>query len=426
MIGNQESRKSRKISPTSKDLANSRHKLEEIVDRYFPGKFRILETCLSVKAIELIDGVSLPFALILVANPGSGKSTILYTVESIGNCYSTKNFTSKSFVSHMANTSEEELKEIDLLPKIKNKTLITSELAPIFSGKDDFLKETLGVLTSVLDGKGYSSESGSKGHRGYDEDIFFTWIGAVVEISTRVWNLIGFMGPKMYFLRIDEDSSSLKEKREKILRNINGKKYAEKQEDIAKETNNLWSLVKKHLMQNNGKIIWDESKDNHDALDKIVMMAQIVGCLRAYLPTNSTEGTSGSNYGYEKPIVEDAERASHAFYNLARGHAVLYGRNYITDEDLKVVIDVALSSASRERTEMLKLLIKNDGFLTSNEIVQNLKVSLSTALRKCKELEMLGLVDGTTFPSTTKPSNGIKLKEEFEWLTSEEFSKYNM
>ncbi len=419
-------RKSRKISSTNSDLVNSRHKLQEIVEKYFPGKFRTLETCLSVKAIELIDGVSLPFALILLANPGSGKSTILYTIETLGNCYVTKNFTPKAFVSHMANTSEENLKEIDLLPKIKNKTLITSELAPIFGGKDDLLKETLGVLTSILDGKGYSSESGSKGHRGYDEDIFFTWIGAVVEISSRVWNLIGFMGPKMYFLRIDEDSSSLEEKRQKILKNINGKKYAEKQKEIAIETNNLWSLVKKHPIQNNGKIVWDESKDDLDTLDKIVIMAQVVGCLRAYLPTNNTEGTSGSNYGYEKPIVEDAERASHAFYNLARGHAVYSGRNYITGDDLNVVIDVALSSASRDRVELLKLLIKNDGILTSNEIEINLKVTLSTVLRKCKELEMLGLVEGTTFPSVTKPTNAIKLKEEFGWLISEEFSKYNI
>ena len=123
MIGNQESRKSRKIASTNSDLVNSRCKLQEIVEKYFPSKFKILETCLSVKAIELIDGVSLPFALILLANPGSGKSTILYTVETLGNCYVTKNFTSKSFVSHMANTSEKELKEIDLPPKIKNKIL---------------------------------------------------------------------------------------------------------------------------------------------------------------------------------------------------------------------------------------------------------------------------------------------------------------
>ena len=165
MARNPNPRKSRKIpSEFSEDLLRSKHDLEQIVERYFPGKYKSLEVCLSVKAIELIEGITLPFCLILIANPGSAKSTILYILESLGNCYKTKNFTAKAFVSHMANTGEEELRKIDLLPKIKNKTLITSELAPLFGGRDDNLKETLGILTSILDGKGYSSESGAKGH----------------------------------------------------------------------------------------------------------------------------------------------------------------------------------------------------------------------------------------------------------------------
>lgn len=409
-------RKSRKTSSETSDLVNSRHELQEITEKHFPGKFRALETCLSVKALELIEGMTLPFALILLANPGSGKSTILYIVESLENCHVTKNFTSKAFVSHMANVTEDDLKKIDLLPKIKNKTLITSELAPIFGAKDDKLKETLGILTSILDGKGYSSESGSKGHRGYDENVFFTWIGAVVEISSRVWNLIGFMGPKMYFLRLAEDSSSLKEKQEKILKNINGKKYEDKQTEIALYAKSFWELVKQNQAQNNGKIVWDESHDDSDTLRKIIMLAQLVGCLRAYLPTSNTEGTSGSNYGYEKPIVEDAERAAHSFYNLARGHAVLNGRNYITKQDLDVVTDVAFSSGPRDRSELLKLLIKNNGTLNTFEITENLKVSKNTALRKMEELRMLGLVELITIPGTTKTHSGIKLQEEFEWL----------
>ena len=44
----------------------------------------------------------------------------------------------------------------------------------------------LGILTSVLDGHGYTSDTGAQGHRGYDEDIMFTWLGAAVDIPYKV------------------------------------------------------------------------------------------------------------------------------------------------------------------------------------------------------------------------------------------------
>jgi hypothetical protein len=45
----------------------------------------------------------------------------------------------------------------------------------MFSSRDDDLMEILGILTRILDGHGYESDSGAYGHRGYDEDIMFTW-----------------------------------------------------------------------------------------------------------------------------------------------------------------------------------------------------------------------------------------------------------
>jgi len=79
------------------------------------------------------------------------------------------------------------------------------------------------------------------------------------------------------------------------------------------------------------------------------------------------------------PIEEDPERASNALYNLARGHAVLYGRNFITKDDLSVVIPVALSSAERERVALFKLLIENKGKIDSKNFEEKSGVSKNTA-----------------------------------------------
>ena len=149
-------------------------------------------------------------------------------------------------------------------------------------------------------------------------------------------------------------------------------------------------------------------------------MAQVLAKLRAFLPTKDTAGTSGSNYGYEQSIEEDPERASHQMYNLAKGHAVLFGRNYITQNDLKVVLDVALSSASRERVMLFELLLKS-GKLSTSKIMDEFGTTNDTALKKMKEFELLGLVENIKIPGTTKPESAINLKKDYHWFLSEEF-----
>ena len=80
-------------------------------------------------------------------------------------------------MSHNTAVSKEDLCEIDMLPKIRFKLLLTPELTPLFSASEDELMENLGIITSVLDGKGYVSHSGAHGRRGYYGNYMFTWVG---------------------------------------------------------------------------------------------------------------------------------------------------------------------------------------------------------------------------------------------------------
>jgi hypothetical protein len=97
------------------------------------------------------------------------------------NAFYTDNFTARSFVSHSTAVNPEELVEIDMLPKIKNKLFLTPELSPLFTTKEEDLQQLLGIVTRIADGHGYVSDSGAHGHRGYDEDIMFVWVGAAVD-----------------------------------------------------------------------------------------------------------------------------------------------------------------------------------------------------------------------------------------------------
>ena len=40
---------------------------------------------------------------------------------------------------------------------------------------------------------------GAQGHRGYSEEIMFTWIGACIDISPKVYRTLG---PKLHFYRL--------------------------------------------------------------------------------------------------------------------------------------------------------------------------------------------------------------------------------
>ena len=62
-----------------------------------------------------------------------------------------------------------------MLSKMKNKLFLISE-APTFAAKEDDLIQVLGIMTRILDGHGYESDTGAHGHRGYCEEMMFTWI----------------------------------------------------------------------------------------------------------------------------------------------------------------------------------------------------------------------------------------------------------
>jgi len=417
-----------KISSLTQDQYQKKLKIEfetlkEVVDHDFSNCSFAVELGLSVKAQLKIQGITQVCPVIFMGMPSTHKSTILEIISSLPDCYVSDSFTPKSFVSHSANSKKNELHKVDLLPRIKHKTLITAELAPLFSGNQDDLIEKFGMLTRILDGRGFQSDSGIHGQRGYVGDYSFMWLGAIVDIPHRVWKLIGNLGAKMYFYRLPNDRKSANEKLQEIKQNLKDDSYTERLESSKTAIKRFWNFIEASTQE---KIVWDGENDREEILEKIIKLAMLLSKLRATVPTwhTSDSDSGGTNYNYEMPVIEAPNRASSTFYNLARGHAVLFGRNYITKDDLAVVIPVALSSAPKERVELFKLLIQNNGQLTSADFIETAKVSRATALKEMKILNILGLVDESEEEGTTKPVKTIMLKNEFSYFLSEEFKGY--
>jgi hypothetical protein len=136
------------ISPEKwKDgLIDRYHNLHKVVENNIPEIWPGLEFELSILKILNIEGCTLPFIGILLGKPSSGKTLVIHVLRKWPLVYYTDNFTARAFVSHStAVASKEELIQVDMLPKMKNKLFLTPELSPTFTAKDEDLNNFWGL-----------------------------------------------------------------------------------------------------------------------------------------------------------------------------------------------------------------------------------------------------------------------------------------
>jgi hypothetical protein len=151
--------------------------LRNVVIANLPNLWDSLDFELSIQKILNIKNCTLPFGGIVLGKPSSLKTVGIGMFRKWRQSFYTDNFSARAFVSHSTAVKRDQLQEIDLLPKIRNKLFLTPELSPTFTKKDDDLIEILGILTRVQDGQGYESDTGAHGHRGYTGEYMFVWIG---------------------------------------------------------------------------------------------------------------------------------------------------------------------------------------------------------------------------------------------------------
>jgi len=384
----------------------------KVIENNFSGMSFPTECCLSFIHAILLKDLSNPLGLNLEGAPSSEKTTILCLFYGIkGITFKSDSFTPKSFVSHSANIREEQLSQIDLLPKIKYKVFLVPELAPIFGKRKEDLIENLSVLTRVFDGEGLETDSGARGHRGYVGDYPFIWIGATTPLPTHVWNVMGKLGQRFLFLKIPE-----KNKTNEDLRNV--------MTDISykKKINNCRKVIQEFIKYNftktgsPGSIEWDRERDSKELLDLIVSLSKFIAGLRAPIEIYSSD--YDGKFQFKTPIKEEPERAISHLYDVARGHALLFNRDYVTMQDARIVFEVALCSCPFERYKLLELFFDAEkSEFNSKEIAYLLNCSERNARKVMKTLEILGVGENISFNSENRgvgrPETIFKLFDEY-------------
>ena len=428
-------------------VEESYHKLHKTVDDNLKGAWPTFEFVLSILAILKIEEITLPFIGIILGPPSGIKTLILELLrkDSKGkkrrNTFFTHNFNAHSIISHSiishasALPSGKREGSQHMLLKMKNNIVLAPELAPIFTKKEEELREILGIITAVADGSGYESDTGF-GHAGFAGQYFFVMAGAAVEIPWYAYKVLGQLGPKLFFFRLSE----VKDTVEDYLDILEGNTFAARKHvillaldeyiDIFESCPEMKSQVDKEAeidgVRNDLRRVdisrYRKSNDR-EALEIIIKLGELLRHLRAQTMTYKTSGEGGrDDFVYQLPIIERGQRAIRQLANIALGHAFSSGKSFINMEDIPLVTKIVLSTAPVERCRLFdQLLNHTNARLTTKEFAELRGVHPDTARRTMTELKIVGLVNIYKNDTHEKDTWEIQLKDEFDWFLTDDF-----
>ena len=365
------------------DLNLELEKVQQVVEGHFPSYWPAVKAGLAtIATLKLKDNAN-PATLIYFGGPSTGKTTSVDIFSDSPITYRSDHFTPAAFVSHKADVPTERLADIDLLPRIRYRCLLTPEMAPTFSGREDTLRERLAILTRVLDGRGLKTDTGAHGPRGYDGDYLFSWIGATTPFRDKVWDIMGNMGSRLLFWPMPEENLTPNE----IVQANEGTPYRERVEECRKVVHSFLS----HMFGSEEAIrsvTWSSEKETKELKGYIACLASLLSALRS---------------------KEAAFRAYAMLYNFARGHALLSGRRSLDWEDTPLTAQLAIGSIPEAQRKVFSALIRCHGHLSA-EIGQEL-----VGWGKSKTYDELRKFDGDVMEFVEKPVQHLRLRDRWAW-----------
>ena len=377
-----------------------------VVGEHFPGLVPSVAACVATACSLILSDLSNCPALVLVGQPSSSKTTILEFINP--SCsYRSDNVTPRAFVTHAANIKKAELEKIDLLPRLKHKLWLVKDLAPIFSKRLDELTETVGVVTRILDGRGYQSDTGAQGQRGHTGDYRFGILAATTLLDPRIWKVMSRLGPRLLFLHVDAGQQSEEDQLEMIMGKIS---YSEKVEACRQAvTAHLEAVCNQH--GGFGGMTWNnEAVDDLEMKRTIVQLANLGVKLRSQ-PARERQERDNEGVEFIPQLREGPARYLSLLYTLARGHAISDGRTMLAPADVAMVVRVALSSAPEELRLLLQAVLDSREPISTQQAARAIGCSLPTAANAVATLGAQGIlvVEGDGVHS-------ISLAPDYDWL----------
>jgi transposase-like protein len=391
--------------------------VRETILRYFDQDTLDVCEALATVPIQLMfdDFTDCPM-VIVVGNASSGKTTALELFKGWDRIFTTHEVTPAAFVSHNADQDDDDLGEMDLLPKITGEVLWVPEMGTWFSGDD--IEEYMRTLSGVADGSGYVKSTGAQGSHGYDGDpgdYQFGLMGATTPPSPRAWSEMGNAGARvlMHGMPNTDDDDEVRDQ----IYGDSGVSYAEKKRIVQEKISN-WLRTLYH--EHDGHIEMEPEDPDGDVAAATVKLAEIIAKGRGV--SYAKENEEGDLEGDVQ--IEDRKRVIQMLRFTARARAAMDGRTKVTTDDLQVCARIAFATMPEKRREMVRLLCnpRNGTSWTTSEVKRALGLgSKHTAKKRMQTVSHLGLAEYESEGETTRggTTDVVRLvDEELMWLFS--------
>ncbi|MFB6185609.1 MAG: hypothetical protein ABEI86_01925 [Halobacteriaceae archaeon] len=370
-----------------------------VVEEFDQETWKATEAVLSAHATLLLSG-STGTGLVIVGPSSSGKTTVLEFIEGDNDMvYRSDDVTPSAFVSHDASKEEDELADIDLIPRIKQKTLLSRDMATWFAGEQEDIRKRMSIMTNLLDGDGYTRDSGTHGKRGYTGRKFrFNYIGASTPLPTRAWKVMGNVGARLVFYE------------------KNGQTDVGKVVDDLMEGSDYHEKLRKCQSAVGGFLqdLWDET-GGFGAIEAVTPESEKVKQILEYLIKIVRRGRSILTG--DSTIIEGPQRIGATLLDIAKGHALLEGRTTLRVEDMEVCARIALSTMHQKRRKITRALLNpdNDGVLVAKDVEKATGVSRPTAHTRMELLDTLGFGRYHEREGDDRETKTVTLNPELEW-----------
>jgi len=371
-----------------------KEKWEEVIGA---DKWNYFEACLSAICTLFLKDNKNPLGLVIIGHSAGSKSTILNMFKNLPNglTHHTDKFTPASFLTQATNVPKDKLEEVDLIRKLPNRVLLVPDLAPMFGRKEQDVRESLSILTRVMDGDGLSNDGGVQGHREFNEECVFVLLGAVVKITPAIWRIVSEMGTRLLFMRMDRINIHSSQNKLIMSQLRNADSFELEISEIRKLVHELIS----DRIENIGIRKVSIQLPDETELELISKISELVAKLRI-----TVDRESGLEQN-EAPV-----RVAKQLINILKGRAIVYGRDQIIESDLQLALHIALSSVNECRGQIVKYAIEKCGeYIKLEEFVANTSY-MSTKLREeLNTLTQIGiLVEG-------KDGNANRWKLDDKW-----------
>jgi len=379
------------------------------VHKHYPDLVHAARSAATICAVRCISNNTQPTTLIFVGPPSSGKSMVLEWLTPQADIpdgppdedddgggvdddplvpffHRSDKFTAASFVSQHGETKKKALHDVDLLPKIKDKTLITPELAPLFAGRREDFVERMSMLVRVLDGQGLVTDAGTHGSRGYAKPHNFQWLGATTPVSPEVLAAMSKLGPRILYYEIVEQ----KDDNDSLITLIEDSGDNERRKRLCRAAmiRYVLTLYREYPL---GSLHTSRVTVPKVLQMQIVQWARAICGLRVGIRV-SKEHADYDDYEDDTPLMELVDKPERPFRvlgnlnRMVRAATIAHGRSEAKEYDLAMIRHVALSSGHMSRGVAFNALLNNGGEITSLEMAAATGWSRPTCRRYMREL----------------------------------------